>query len=194
MLKWNFGYKIFTYERKKEEVELDRRRSQMQFRLDKALVDSFWSFGENIAVTDMPPGAQRARSLRVLLVQEPDVCCPRLGINSGWDELKELTFKGYLLTTLPAASCSLKEGSYPCLPQWLSPVWAQIQRWTFSTNYFSPVLNSLARSGQQKVIREQEKRSHLSGLSSLSPAPAGKSCPSVDPVSNIHASQNFIFH
>lgn len=55
----------------------------MQFRLDKALVDSFWSFGENIAVTDMPPGAQRARSLRVLLVQEPDVCCPRLGINSG---------------------------------------------------------------------------------------------------------------
>lgn len=83
MLKWNFGYKIFTYERKKEEVELDRRRSQMQFRLDKALVDSFWSFGENIGVTDMPPGAQRARSLRVLLVQEPDVCCPRLGINSG---------------------------------------------------------------------------------------------------------------
>lgn len=104
-----------------------------------------------------------------------------------WDKWKNLTFEGYLPITLPAASCSLKEGSSPSLPQASSPVWAQIQSWAFSYKLpFSPFPSSLIRFGQQEEIGEQDKRRsqgilslslYLGGLSSLFPVPAGKSCP-----------------
>ena len=213
MLKWRLGHKTFT--RHLSAKGRRRRRTwaegevKLQFRLDKVLANSSWSSGENIAVITVPPQAQMTRPLYVLLAQSLDVGCPGLGTTSGkqpfcsWDQLKGLTVRGCLLTTLPAASCFLQEVSSPCLPQWSSSVCAQIQSWSFL--YKLPFISFqfphyVRPTGGNYGAGEKEKPGYFfASLSVGSPLLPGSSfcwkiLPSVDRAPNRQASHNSSLH